>query len=78
MLALRDSGTAFVFLLGLIRLFGLIRGGFELGEFADHFAFAAAEADAAGVADGYAERAEDQVGALGVDLVAHYGVDGFH
>jgi len=54
--------------------FGLL----EFGEFAHHVAFAAVETDAAGVADGNAERADDQVGALGVDLVAHYGVDGFH
>ncbi len=50
----------------------------NFGEFADHFAFEVIEADATGVADGYAQGPNEKVGALEVDLVTHDGVDGFH
>lgn len=50
----------------------------ELGDVADHFAFAAIKADVAGVSGGDAEGTDDEVGALQVDGVAHDGIDCLH
>jgi len=53
-------------------------GGGIVGNGADHFAFVAVEANAAGVVGGDGESSQDQGGALEVDGVAGDGVDGFH
>ena len=56
---------------------GVRRGG-VVGDFADHFVFVEVEADAAGIADGDVEGAEQEFGAFEVDGVAGEGVDDFH
>ena len=55
-----------------------IRWGGIVGDFADHFFSAEVEADAAGVADGDVEGAEQELGAFEVDGVAGEGVDDLH
>ena len=57
--------------------FDIRRGGI-VGDFFDHGAGVEAELDAAGVADGGVEGAEDELGALGFDGAAEQGVDDFH
>jgi hypothetical protein len=53
------------------------RGG-VVGDLCDHVGLVDAEVDAAGVADGGVEGAEDEFGALDFDGAEQQGVDGFH
>jgi hypothetical protein len=53
------------------------RGG-VVGNFCDHFGRVNAELDAADVADGGVEGAEDEFGAFDFDSSEQQGIDGFH
>jgi hypothetical protein len=53
------------------------RGG-VVGNFCDHFGLVNAELDAADVADGGVEGAEDEFGAFDFDSSEQQGIDGFH
>ena len=55
-----------------------VRWGGVVGDFADHFVSVDIEADAAGIADGDVEGAEQELGAAEVDGIASEGVDDFH
>lgn len=57
---------------------GLLPWFFISGHFTDHLVRVNIEVDAAGVADGDAEGAEDQTGAAEVDGTADQRVDDFH